>query len=120
MQRDAVFIQGICELARRLRIAVVEVGGGAENFEVVNSGVGERCEQRGRERLVRVHVSGKNAVHPAPWHFGDQPWSTEIDATSIALAHPAVARGAKMGSGNPRYTEPLDLLTATAYWTVRS
>src|SRR5690348_2917391 len=84
MQGYAVFFERIGELARRLRIAVVEMRGGAENFEVVNPSVADRCEERRRKRLMRVHVSGKNAVHPAPWQFDDELWSVEIGSASIA------------------------------------
>ena len=83
MERYAVFFQGVCEFAGCLRIAVIEMRGATENFEIVNPGVADGCEERGRERLMRVHVSGKNAVHPAPWQFDDEPWSVEIGPASI-------------------------------------
>ena len=110
MQRYAVFFQRVREIAGRLRIAVIEMRGAAENFEVVNSGVADGCEERGRERLMRVHVSGKNAVHPAPWQFDDEPWSVEIGLASIvrrgchvrnARSTPGQARAANSGSKLP-------------------
>ena len=99
MQRYAVFFHRVREIARRLRIAVIEMRGAAENFEVVNSGVADGCEKRGCERLMRVHVSGENAVHPAPWQFDDEPWSVEIGLASIV--RPGVPRAECGVSENP-------------------